>query len=249
MTKPADPAEPCTPLEHPQETHLYPGLAQRLHAFQQEIRAAEKTAGRREGTVQLITVTKFHDASLIRALQTLGIKDFGENRQQELTAKAEQLQATSAHWHFIGQLQSKKAARVANVAHSVHSLDRETLIAPLAKGAGDKKLDVFLQINLTDDAGRGGCNPKNIENLTEKILESTALNLQGVMAVAPLESPAEKAFARLAEYSARVRKLTPQATAISAGMSHDFREAIAAGATHLRIGTAITGKRPATGNL
>src|SRR5690606_7133668 len=101
-----------------------------------------------------------------------------------------------------------------------------------------------LQINLTDDPGRGGVHPTALEHLAERVLETPNITLRGVMAVAPLDEEPALAFARLREYSERVKKLAPGATDISAGMTHDFETALEFGATHLRIGSAITGNRP-----
>lgn len=218
------------------------GLAERLSGVQHGIAEACRAAGRDASETTLIVVTKFHPASLVRALADLGVRDVGENRHQEAQEKAAELEDLDLNWHYIGQLQTKKARQAAQYASAIHSIDRARLVDSLA--GIDKQLDVFLQINLTDDAGRGGAAPAEIEPLTEQILGTPSLTLRGVMAVAPLEEPAAEAFARLAGYSERVRALAPEATAISAGMTHDYAEAIAAGATHLRIGSAITGNRP-----
>ena len=220
----------------------YEGLADRLHAVQDGIAEACRAAGRDASETTLIVVTKFHPASLVEALAELGVRDVGENRHQEAREKSAQLAALDLNWHYIGQLQTKKARQAAQYAAAIHSIDRAQLVDALA--SVDRALDVFLQINLTDDPGRGGAAPSEIEPLTEQILGTESLVLRGVMAVAPLEEPAAQAFERLAGYSDRVRALAPAATAISAGMTHDYAEAIAAGATHLRIGSAITGNRP-----
>lgn len=220
----------------------YEGLAERLHGVQAGIADACRAAGRSADETTLIVVTKFHPASLVEALAGLGVRDVGENRHQEAQEKSASLAGLDVNWHYIGQLQTKKARQAAQYASAIHSIDRARLVDALA--GVDKQLDVFLQINLTDDPGRGGAAPTEIESLTEQILGADALTLRGVMAVAPLEEPAASAFERLAGYSERVRSLAPGATAISAGMTHDYAEAIAAGATHLRIGSAITGNRP-----
>jgi pyridoxal phosphate enzyme (YggS family) len=177
-------------------------------------------------------------------LNDLGVRDVGENRHQEAQAKAEELAQLDLDWHFIGQLQTKKARQAARYASAIHSIDRERLVDALADPEAERTIDAFLQINMTDDPGRGGVAPEGIEALAERVLQAPALRLRGVMAVAPLEEPSELAFERLAGYSQRVRALAPEATAISAGMTHDYPAAIAAGATHLRIGSAITGNRP-----
>lgn len=222
-----------------------PGLAERLERMRAGIADAARRADREPDDLTLIVVTKFHPASLVRELSALGVRDVGENRHQEAQAKAEELSDLDLRWHFVGQLQTKKARQAARYAHAIHSIDRERLVDALADG--DREIDAFVQINLTDDPGRGGAAPDEIEALAGRVLESPTLRLRGVMAVAPIEEEPARAFARLRGYSDRVRTLAPNATAISAGMTHDYAEAIAEGATHLRIGTAITGKRPEHG--
>lgn len=225
-------------------TAQYPDLAARLQRVQAGIADACTRASRDPGEVTLVVVTKFHPASLVAALVDLGVRDFGENRHQEAQAKAEELAHLDINWHFIGQLQTKKARQAARYASAIHSIDRERLVDALADPEAERRIDAFVQINLTDDPGRGGVAPEGIEYLAEKVLKTPSLRLRGVMSVAPLEESAEAAFERLAGYSLRVRALAPEAAAISAGMTHDYTEAIAAGATHLRIGSAITGNRP-----
>ncbi len=217
-------------------------LAERVERVRGEIADAARAAGRDPAALTLIAVTKFHPASLVRELHQLGIRDFGENRHQEAREKAAELAGLGLAWHFVGQLQSKKARQVREYASVVHSIDREALVSALAEA--EHPLDCFLQINLTDDPARGGAQPAEAETLAESIAAAPGLHLLGVMAVAPLDEEPRAAFARLRVVSDRVAGVVPEARYISAGMSHDFAEAIAEGATHLRIGTAITGNRP-----
>lgn len=228
-----------TGMEAPRSTSE---LSERLSVVRDRVAEACAAAGRTATDVTTIVVTKFHPASLIEQLVDLGVHDFGENRHQEARGKAEALQHLDVRWHFVGQLQTRKARQAARYADAIHSIDRVGLVEALAPI--DRIIDAFIQVNLTDDPERGGVAESGLEALTEQVLATPSLNLRGVMAVAPLEESAEAAFARLRGYSERVRRLAPEATAISAGMSHDFAEAIAAGATHLRIGSAITGNRP-----
>jgi pyridoxal phosphate enzyme (YggS family) len=218
------------------------GLAERLDAVAGRIADAARAAGRDPADLTTIVVTKFHPASLVRELYGLGVRDFGENRHQEAREKAAELSDLDLSWHFIGQLQSKKARQVREYARVIHSIDREPLVAALATGA---PVDCFLQVNLTDDPERGGVRPAEVPRLAESIAEAEGLHLLGVMGVAPLGEEPRPAFARLRELGEAVARIAPGATAMSAGMSHDFADAIAEGATHLRIGTAITGNRPA----
>lgn len=221
------------------------GLAERLAEVDGRIADAARAAGRDPGELTRIVVTKFHPASLVRELHDLGVRDVGENRHQEAAAKhAELSDLDDLTWHFVGQLQSNKARAVRAYARVVHSVDRVSLVKALA---GDDLLDCFLELNLTDDPDRGGVVPDAAEALAEQVAASEGLRLLGVMAVAPLESDPRAAFARVRAVSDRIRSVVPGATAISAGMSGDFAEAIAEGATHLRIGTAITGKRSTPG--
>ncbi|QHC60703.1 YggS family pyridoxal phosphate-dependent enzyme [Rathayibacter sp. VKM Ac-2760] len=213
-----------------------------------QVADAARSAGRDPSELTTIVVTKYHPVSLLRDLLELGAVDFGENRHQEAQEKSVELAGTAARWHFIGQLQSKKARQVRRYASSIHSVDRLALVPLLDAGApepGESPLDVFLQVNLTDDPARGGAAPDEVEPLVEALAGAAGLALRGVMAVAPLGEEPRPAFARLRTIADRVRAIEPSATAISAGMSHDFAEAIAEGATHLRIGSAITGNRPA----
>ncbi len=222
-------------------------LAERLAHVQAAVAEAASLAGREASHITTIVVTKFHPAGLIRDLHALGVRDVGENRHQEAAVKSVELAGLEGlSWHFVGQLQSKKARQVAGYADVVHSIDRLSLVDAL-RAPRQAPLDCFVQVNLTADPGRGGVSPEGLEELVESVLATPALHLLGVMAVAPLDEAPRSAFARLRALSERVRALEPSADRMSAGMSHDFREAIAEGATHLRIGTAITGNRPTPG--
>lgn len=224
-------------------------LAGRLSAVDTAIADAARRAGRDPGEITRIVVTKFHPASLVQELYGLGVREVGENRQQELSAKAAELAGLDdLRWHFIGQAQTNKASQIRRSAQAVHSIDRPRIADALDRVAEDEGLlDVLLQINLTDDPGRGGVAPAELERLAEHVLGLPTLRLRGVMAVAPLGEDPASAFARVRDYADRLRMLAPDAGWISAGMTGDFVEAIEAGATHLRIGSAITGPRPAQG--
>ncbi len=223
-------------------------LASRLSAIDERIVDAARLAGRDPGEITRIVVTKFHPASLVRDLRALGVREVGENRQQELGAKADELADLDLRWHFIGQAQTNKAAAIRRSADVVHSVDRPRLADALHRAAdGDDVLDVLVQVNLTQDQGRGGVGPDEARALADHILELPSLALRGVMAVAPLDEEPASAFARLRAVADDIRTVEPTAHWISAGMTGDFVEAIAAGATHLRIGSAITGPRPERG--
>ena len=198
----------------------------------------------------------------MRLLYELGQRDFGENRDQEAAPKAAQCADLPVTWHFVGQLQTNKAASVARYADVIHSVDRLRLIRALGNAARrqERTLTCLVQVSLEEptahasrggaaqvptlaDASRGGAPPPQVPALADAIAGEAGLILGGVMAVAPLGGPAAEAFARLAPAAATVRAVRPAATIISAGMSGDLEEAVAAGATHLRIGTALLGDR------
>jgi pyridoxal phosphate enzyme (YggS family) len=213
-------------------------LGARLHRVQERVADAARGAGREPGAITTIVVTKFQPLDLIERLAALGVTDFGESRHPEARDKATALPQLT--WHFVGQLQTNKARQVARYAASIHSVDRPALVDALAP----TPVPVFLEVDLTHGAeGRGGTGPEQAESLAEQIAGTGALRLLGVMAVAPQDAEPARAFAELARVGERVRRIVPTATAMSAGMSADFPAAIAAGATHLRIGTAITGPR------
>ncbi|HEV7957037.1 MAG: hypothetical protein JWL94_1715 [Microbacteriaceae bacterium] len=220
-------------------------LRERLNSVRAGINAAAAAAGRDSSSITLVVVTKFHPAPLVRELHDLGVRDFGENRHQEAQAKSTALSDLDLTWHFVGQLQSKKARQAAAYARVIHSLDRNSVIDALS--SDERHTDVFVQVNLAEGTGRGGVAEADVETIADRILSTPGLNLLGVMAVAPLGETPRRAFARLRAASERVIRIAPKARFISAGMSGDYPEAILEGATHLRIGSAITGNRQPDG--
>ena len=218
------------------------GLAERYALITADVAAAARDAGRDPVTITTIVVTKFHPAALVRELAALGARDMGENRHQEAAAKAAEVADPGLTWHFVGQLQANKAAAALEYASVVHSVDRASLVGALEKT--QRSVGVFLQLNLSDDPQRGGVEPDRLEQLAERVLEAPTLELLGLMAVARIDAEPRAEFSRVREASERLRRLAPGAGGLSMGMSGDYREAIAEGATHLRIGTAITGNRP-----
>ncbi|MBC7443269.1 MAG: YggS family pyridoxal phosphate-dependent enzyme [Ramlibacter sp.] len=220
-------------------------LGERLGAVRSGIAAAAAAAGRDEREITTIVVTKFHPVTLIEQLAALGVQDVGESRHQEAQAKAQALAGLNLTWHFVGQVQGKKAKQVRAYANVIHSVDRVSLIDALGSESG--AVDCFVQVNLTDDPARGGVSTVELDALVERVLATAGLRLLGLMAVAPLGAEPRRAFARVRELGERTRLLAPEARFLSMGMSQDYPEAIAEGATHLRIGTAITGNRPVAG--
>lgn len=222
-----------------------PGLAERLATVRAGVADATAAAGRTDDEIVTIVVTKFQPVSLIEELFALGVRDVGENRHQEAQAKAAELAALGLNWHFVGQIQGKKARQVREYATVIHSVDRPSLVTALA--SEESTQDCFVQVNLTGDSGRGGVSPDDLDQLVEQVLGTPGLNLLGLMAVAPLDVEPRRAFASVREMSERIRLAAPNAVKLSMGMSQDYAAAIAEGATHLRIGSAITGNRPANG--
>ncbi|CAB4628921.1 MAG: YggS family pyridoxal phosphate-dependent enzyme [Actinobacteria bacterium] len=224
-------------------------LGQRYQAIVEKIATAATSANRDPKEITLVVVSKNHPHQLVLDLLELGVRDFGENRDQEANPKAKQiaLETNQAfNWHFIGQLQTNKVKSVLEYASFLHSLDRNSLLDELIKRTADRAiaLKVFVQVNMTDDPERGGVNPAELMAFAERVLSSPGLELVGLMGVGGLDVAPEREFERLAQLSGQLQQLAPGADRLSMGMSGDFEAAIAYGATHLRIGTAITGNRP-----
>ena len=224
-------------------------LAQRYNQIVDQVGAAAGASGKSANDITLVVVTKNHPPQLVFDLIELGARDFGENRDQEAAPKAKEVLATSPEkmrWHFIGQLQTNKVRSVLDYADFIHSLDRESLLVELQKRTAGraKPLGVFIQVNLTQDPGRGGVRVEDLDAFATKVLESEGLRLEGLMGVGGLDKDPEIEFDRLAKLSTKLQGIAPEAKSLSMGMSSDFEVAIGYGATHLRIGTAITGKRP-----
>jgi pyridoxal phosphate enzyme (YggS family) len=220
-------------------------IAERLASVQSTIADAVRSAGRREEDITTIVVTKFHPVSTLRQLHSLGLRDFGENRHQEAAVKASELSDLDIRWNFIGQLQSNKAKSALEYASVIHSLDRLSLVAALERTG--RPVDGFIELNLTEDPGRGGVQPVDLPQFAEATLATGTIRILGVMAVAPLGADPRRTFARVREHSETLLRVSPDSRLLSMGMSGDYVEAILEGATHLRIGTAITGNRPARG--
>lgn len=244
-----------------QEVTVMPDRDARLQEISSalvEVRAridAARAAAGRPDPVGLVVVTKTFPASDVDLLAHLGVTDVGENRDQEAAAKRRAC-ATGGQglrWHMIGQLQRNKVRSVVTWADMVESVDRAALVPVLGTAAGEagRRIDVLLQVNLDPrpTPGRGGALPDDVLGLADLVAEQEALNLAGLMGVAPHPDglpvdSARAAFDRLAALAGRVREAHPAATVISAGMSGDLEEAVAAGATQVRIGGAVLGTRP-----
>jgi PLP dependent protein len=230
-----------------------------LEAVRGRIAAACDDAGRDPAEVVLVVVTKTFPADDLRILAELGVTDVGENRHQEAAAKHAECADLPLTWHFVGAVQTNKAAAVASYADVVHSVDRTRLVSALARatessGARRRPLRCLLQVNLDpagDDAGvigrRSGADPRDLAALAERVREHPGLELSGVMGVAPLGADPAPAFDRLVHLGAELRATHPGATVVSAGMSGDLETAVRCGATHVRVGSAVLGERPLLG--
>lgn len=231
-------------------------VARALDETRLRIERACEAAGRAD-PVTLVVVTKTFPAADVDLLVDLGVTDVGENRDQEASAKSSELGARSPllRWHMIGQVQRNKARSVVGWADVIESVDRPALATALGAAAMaiGRRVDVLIQVNLDPEPqpGRGGAHPQEVPALADLIAEQEGLRLAGVMGVAPnpagaasAKASARDAFDRLMLLSGQVRRTHPQAQVVSAGMSGDLEEAIAAGATQVRVGGAILGHRP-----
>jgi PLP dependent protein len=221
-------------------------VAANLAATRARISAACAAAGRSPDDVVLVAVTKTWPATDVRILADLGVLDIGENRDQEAREKHDACADLGLRWHFVGQLQRNKVGSVVTYADVVHSVDRLSLVTALGRAAQSRGRAVvaLVQVSLdTGAAGRGGVPSEEVEALAAAVAETDGLTLGGLMAVAPLGADADEAFGRLAAVAARLRRSYPQAVMVSAGMTGDLEAAIRHGATHVRIGTALLGRR------
>ncbi|GAA1242370.1 YggS family pyridoxal phosphate-dependent enzyme [Kitasatospora nipponensis] len=229
-----------------------------LADVEQRIATACEAAGRPRSEVTLIVVTKTYPASDTRLLASLGVREVAENRDQDAAPKAADCADLPLTWHFVGQLQTNKVRSVVRYAHHIHSVDRDRLVTALSEAvrrAERPDLGCLVQVALEREAGEGegraGVAPEQVAALADKIAQAPGLRLDGVMTVAPLAGPLAgdpaAAFARLTEIATAVRASHPAATMVSAGMSGDLEQAIAAGATHVRVGTAVLGARSRLG--
>lgn len=233
-------------------------IAGRLERVRERVRAACADAGRDPQDVTLVAVTKTFPFADVSRLAALGVLDLGENRDADAAAKAAAARdagLTGLVWHFVGQVQRNKAASIASYADVVHSVDRPRLVGALDRGAAaaGRRLTALVQVDLREpavDDGRGGAAPANVDELAAAVDAAEHLDLGGVMAVAPFgldSSGTDAAFERLEETARHLRATYPGAAIVSAGMSGDLESALAHGATHLRVGTALLGSRPPLG--
>jgi pyridoxal phosphate enzyme (YggS family) len=228
-------------------------IRENILQIQKRIAAAAQRAGRRPEEIILIGASKTQPTEAIRAAYEAGMRHFGENRVQEWEGKHPHLaDLDDATWHDIGHLQSNKAARAAQLFHSVDSVDDFALAQRLDRArdaAGAKqRLRVLLEVHVADEATKSGVPPAELLTLAAKVLELPHLELKGLMCIPPPSDNPEEArphFRRLRELHDDLQhKLSRDLPVLSMGMSHDFEVAIEEGATEVRIGTALFGSRP-----
>ncbi|MEV0916541.1 YggS family pyridoxal phosphate-dependent enzyme [Streptomyces sp. NPDC049967] len=235
-------------------------LAANLAQVEERIASACAAAGRKREEVTLIVVTKTYPATDVRILHELGVRQVAENRDQDAAPKATACADLSLTWHFVGQLQTNKVRSVVSYADIVQSVDRPKLVTALSAAVGrderdGRELGCLIQVALDAESGergeRGGVAPDGVEELAAALESAPGLRPAGLMTVAPLAGPfagrQRAAFDRLMEISSRLRGNHPAANMVSAGMSADLEDAVAAGATHVRVGTAVLGVRPGLG--
>lgn len=225
-------------------------VQRRLASVRAQIRDACAAAGRPPDAVELLAVSKQQPADAVRAAHAAGQRAFGENRVQELVGKAQQLaDLRGLQWHMIGSLQTNKVRDLLQVPGLalLHSLDRARLADELQRELErtGRRLDVLIEVHVTDEASKHGCAVDAVPALAEHVrTHCPALTILGLMAMGPLEGDAAPAFARVAALGAELRRRTGlPLPVLSLGMSGDMRDAIAAGSTLVRIGTAVFGTR------
>ena len=233
-------------------------LAENRAAVRARIARAATAAGRDAAEVQLLVVTKNFPASDVALLADLGVTDFAENRDAEAAAKTTEFAKLRpdhpVRWTMVGRLQRNKARSVSEWAREVQSVDsarladalRHAVQVSLDRGIRGTPLDVLIQASIDGDPERGGCPLDDLPALSDHIAGLDTLRLRGVMAVAPLGVPPDRAFDRLRPAAEQLRTAHPDALCLSAGMSGDLEEAIAYGSTCVRVGTAVLGSRRLT---
>ena len=218
-------------------------IAANLLEVNERIATAAAKAGRNPADIKLIVVTKTFPITDLQNLYDLGVREFGENRDQEASEKVGLLPA-DINWHFQGQIQSNKLKSITSWATYIHSIDQLKYAKLVSEFAGNQRKSIFLQVSLDQiPESRGGVDPAKLVELASSITKFANLNLMGLMAVAPLDEDTDQAFSRLSQIHSHFREGFPDAKYLSAGMSGDYESAILHGATHLRIGSSILGNR------
>ena len=214
-----------------------------LNDVKAKIASAALKAGRDADEITLIVVTKAFPVSDLEILYSLGVREFGENRDQEAAEKVAQL-PSDINWNFQGGIQSNKLKSITTWAGCIHSVDKLKYAQIISEQNTGKPKEIFIQVSLDQPPeSRGGVDPKKLIDLASEITKLPDISLKGLMAVAPLDLPEEQAFLKLKEIQANFVAVFKDAKYLSAGMSGDYEMAISYGATHLRIGSSILGNR------
>ena len=218
-------------------------ISANLEKVKEQIKLAAASDNRLSDDITLVAVTKTFPVSDIEILYSLGIRDFGENRDQEASAKVGLL-PKDVRWHFQGQIQSNKLKSITSWASFIHSVDQLRYAQMISDYSAGNEKPIFMQVSLDKPPqSRSGVNPSELLELAGAISELPGIRLQGLMAVAPVNSPAEQAFAELEDIRSVFLSTFPDAKSLSIGMSGDYQIAIKYGATHIRIGSSILGIR------
>jgi len=219
------------------------GIAGRLAEVRARIAAAAEHVGRDPAEITLVGVTKGQPAAAVDAAIAAGVRDIGENRVQEGTAKrAACAHATDATWHLIGHLQTNKARAALNAFAILQSVDSERLVRALGELAAGP-VTVLIEVNVSGEPGKFGVAPDGLPSLLAAAREYPGLDVKGLMTVAPLHPDPDAARPYFRELASLARE--HRLPWLSMGMTNDFETAIEEGATHVRIGRAIFGERPA----
>lgn len=223
-------------------------VSQRLAAVRARITQAEKQAGRSPGSVQLLAVSKTQPAAVLREAYAAGQRHFGESYLQEALPKMQALADLDITWHFIGPIQSNKTRDIARHFDWVHSVERDKIARRLneQRPAGEKPLNICLQVNISGEANKSGAAPADIANLAASCATLPNLRLRGLMAIPAPESDPDRQrrpFRQVQELQVKLNQQGYRLDTLSMGMSDDLEAAILEGATLVRIGTAVFGER------
>ena len=218
-------------------------ISANLEKVNEQIKLAAASANRLSEDTTLVAVTKTFPVSDIEILYSLGIRDFGENRDQEASEKVGLL-PMDVRWHFQGQIQSNKLKSITSWASYIHSVDQLRYAQMISDYSAGNEKPIFMQVSLDKlPQSRSGVNPSELLELAGAISALPGIRLQGLMAVAPVNSPAEQAFAELEDIRSDFLSTFPDAKSLSIGMSGDYQIPGKYGATHIRIGSSILGIR------
>jgi pyridoxal phosphate enzyme (YggS family) len=218
-------------------------IEENLNQVRKNIAEAASKSGRNPDDINLIVVTKTFPISDLEILYSLGLREFGENRDQEASVKAKAL-PQDINWHFQGGIQSNKLKSICSWASMIHSVDQFKYAQIISEQKSATPMQIFIQVSLDQPPeSRGGVDPAKLIELANRISSLPNLKVLGLMAVGPVDQEVEPAFARLQQIQASFLTYFKDANFLSSGMSGDYEMAISYGATHLRIGSSILGNR------